>query len=205
MTVSAPRIWCGSARTDRNPSITIRWSEATFVSIRFRPPSSQRSSSTWTIGRLAASETPRDTIAFSKVPACDSQTVLDAPPTAPLPAQTQRTTTWRIDRTQISLPKVVADRHVFNQYIIRTARRNELKSALQERGVGTEIYYPVPMHLQECFSSLGYRPGAFPESESAANETLALPIYPELTDEQAEYVVQSVSSFFSAGVVTSPA
>lgn len=96
----------------------------------------------------------------------------------------------------VTLPKVAADRHIFNQYIIRTARRDSLKSALQEKGVGTEIYYPVPMHLQECFSSLGYREGAFPESEHAAKQTLALPIYPELTDEQAQHVVQGVREFF---------
>jgi len=98
----------------------------------------------------------------------------------------------------VFLPKVATDRHIFNQYVIRMARRDQLKSALEMRGVGTEVYYPVPMHLQECFSYLGYRPGVFPESESAANETLALPIYPELTDEQASYVVRCVSDFFLA-------
>jgi dTDP-4-amino-4,6-dideoxygalactose transaminase len=94
------------------------------------------------------------------------------------------------------LPKVVADRHIFNQYIIRTTRRDELQAALQGNGVSTEIYYPVPMHLQECFSSLGHRDGSFPESESAARETLALPIYPELANEQARFVVQCVREFF---------
>ena len=98
------------------------------------------------------------------------------------------------------LPKTVADRHIFNQYVIRTVRRDPLKAALQEKGVGTEIYYPVPMHLQECFSYLGYRAGAFPESESAANETLALPIYPELTEQQARYVVRCITEFFAARV-----
>ena len=97
---------------------------------------------------------------------------------------------------QIYLPKVVTDRHIFNQYIIRTTQRDQLKAAFQEKGVSTEIYYPVPMHLQECFSSLGHKVGAFPESESAANETLALPIYPELSDEQARYVVECVCDFF---------
>ena len=94
------------------------------------------------------------------------------------------------------LPKVVADRHIFNQYVIRTSRRDQLKAALQEKGVGTEIYYPVPMHMQECFSFLGCQSGAFPESESAAKETLALPIYPELAEQQAQYVVQCVRDFF---------
>jgi dTDP-4-amino-4,6-dideoxygalactose transaminase len=95
------------------------------------------------------------------------------------------------------LPKVVADRHIFNQYVIRTTRRDQLKTALQEKGVGTEIYYPVPMHLQECFSYLGHGVGAFPESESAAKETLALPIFPELSEEQARYVVKCVAEFLS--------
>jgi len=99
---------------------------------------------------------------------------------------------------QLVLPKTVAERHIFNQYIVRTSRRDQLKTALQDKGVSTEIYYPVPMHLQECFASLGYKPGAFPLSESAAQETLALPIYPELTDAQAAYVVDAVKSFFQS-------
>jgi dTDP-4-amino-4,6-dideoxygalactose transaminase len=98
------------------------------------------------------------------------------------------------------LPKIMADRHIFNQYVIRTAPRDQLRTALQEKGVGTEVYYPVPLHLQECFSYLGHEVGAFPESECAATETLALPIYPELTEQQARYVVQSIVEFFSASV-----
>lgn len=100
---------------------------------------------------------------------------------------------------QIYLPKVVADRHIFNQYIIRTTQRDQLKAMLQGKGISTEIYYPVPMHLQECFLSLGHREGSFPESESAAKQTLALPIYPELTDDQARYVVQCIREFFVQG------
>ncbi|TAN38038.1 MAG: DegT/DnrJ/EryC1/StrS family aminotransferase [Verrucomicrobia bacterium] len=86
--------------------------------------------------------------------------------------------------------------HVFNQYVIRTPRRDALRAFLAERGVGSEVYYPVPLHLQECFRVLGHRAGDFPESERAANETLALPIYPELSDAQAECVVASIREFF---------
>jgi dTDP-4-amino-4,6-dideoxygalactose transaminase len=96
------------------------------------------------------------------------------------------------------LPKVVAGRHIFNQYVIRTPRRDQLKAALQEKGVGTEVYYPVPLHLQECFAYLGYKAGEFPNSESAAKETMALPIYPELSEPQARYVVQSIAEFFAS-------
>jgi dTDP-4-amino-4,6-dideoxygalactose transaminase len=96
---------------------------------------------------------------------------------------------------QIILPRVVTDRHIFNQYVIRAARRDELKAALQARGVATEVYYPVPMHLQECFAYLGYRIGAYPESERAARETLALPVHPELTVEQARHVVDCIRDF----------
>lgn len=93
---------------------------------------------------------------------------------------------------QIYLPAVATDRHIFNQYVIRVSDRDRLRHDLEAKGVGTEIYYPVPMHLQECFAYLGHAEGAFPMSEGAAGETLALPIYPELTDEQAGYVVECV-------------
>lgn len=96
----------------------------------------------------------------------------------------------------LQLPRVVTDRHIFNQYVIRVPRRDELAAALRAKGVGTEVYYPVPMHLQECFAYLGHGPGAFPESEAAARETLALPIYPELGDAQAQYVVECIRQFF---------
>lgn len=98
---------------------------------------------------------------------------------------------------RIYTPKVVTERHIFNQYVIRTERRDQLKAALDAKGVGTEIYYPVPLHLQECFACLGYNVGAFPESEAAAKQTLALPIYPELGDEQARHVVRSIAEFFA--------
>jgi dTDP-4-amino-4,6-dideoxygalactose transaminase len=96
------------------------------------------------------------------------------------------------------LPSVVSDRHIFNQYVIRVAGRDQLKATLEANGVATEIYYPVPMHLQECFGYLGYTEGSFPESENAARETLALPIFPELTCEQARYVVEIVRGWFQS-------
>jgi dTDP-4-amino-4,6-dideoxygalactose transaminase len=91
------------------------------------------------------------------------------------------------------LPTVATDRHIFNQYVIRVPQRDRVQAELRNRGVGTEVYYPIPMHLQECFAYLGHQAGAFPESERAAKQTLALPIHPELTNDQAEYVVECVS------------
>jgi dTDP-4-amino-4,6-dideoxygalactose transaminase len=92
----------------------------------------------------------------------------------------------------VVLPSVMTPRHVFNQYVVRVPHRDAVRSALQKRGIGTEVYYPVPMHLQECFAALGHARGDFPESERAADSTLALPIYPELSDEQAAWVVRHV-------------
>ena len=93
----------------------------------------------------------------------------------------------------VTLPAVVADRHIFNQYVIRVQRRDELQAFLQKAGIGTEVYYPVPMHLQECFAYLGHKPGDFPESEGAARETVALPVHPDLDEAQLKYVVQKIS------------
>jgi len=86
-------------------------------------------------------------------------------------------------------------RHIYNQYVIRVAGRDELKQHLADRGVSTEIYYPGPLHLQKCFSMLGYKTGDMPHAEAACGETLALPIYPELTEEQIRYVAANVRDF----------
>ena len=96
----------------------------------------------------------------------------------------------------VILPATKTDRHIFNQYVIRVEDRDQLKTALQNAGIATEVYYPVPMHLQECFSYLGYREGSFPQSEAAAKETLALPVYPELSESEAAYVVESIKGYF---------
>jgi dTDP-4-amino-4,6-dideoxygalactose transaminase len=97
----------------------------------------------------------------------------------------------------VGLPCVMSERHVFNQYVIRLSRRDQVQAVLAERGIGTEVYYPVPMHLQECFAYLGYGAGAFPESERAAEETLALPVHPEVSEEQLRYVVDCIRDFFA--------
>jgi dTDP-4-amino-4,6-dideoxygalactose transaminase len=99
---------------------------------------------------------------------------------------------------QIQLPAAAAGyRHTWNQYVIRAPRRDALKGFLAESGVGTEIYYPVPLHRQPCFAYLGHKDGDFPHAERAANEVLALPIFPELEQEQLQYVVDRIAAFYS--------
>ncbi len=83
--------------------------------------------------------------------------------------------------------------------MIRAKKRDELQKFLKEKGVSTAIYYPLPLHLQKCFAYLGHKEGDFPESEKAAEEVLALPIYPELTSEQQEYVAHSIAEFYQRG------
>ncbi|MFQ5456051.1 MAG: DegT/DnrJ/EryC1/StrS family aminotransferase [Nitrospirota bacterium] len=101
-------------------------------------------------------------------------------------------------KENISLPFVTKNgRHVYNQYVIRAKKRDELKLYLKEKSIGTDIYYPLPLHLQECYKGLGYKMGDFPEAESAAENTLALPIYPELTEKQQEYVVDMIDKFYN--------
>lgn len=97
----------------------------------------------------------------------------------------------------LSIPVANTDMcHVFNNYVVRAQRRDELRQFLAENGIQSEIYYPVPLHLQKCFAALGHRQGDFPEAELAASQVLALPLYPELTVDQQETVVDRIRAFF---------
>ncbi|MGD0004160.1 MAG: DegT/DnrJ/EryC1/StrS family aminotransferase [Anaerolineaceae bacterium] len=102
-----------------------------------------------------------------------------------------------LDGWGVVLPHEAPDRrHIYNQFVIRAGRRDELKAHLAQCGIGTEIYYPVPMHMQESFSFLGYHPGDFPQSEQASAQSLALPIYPELTEAMQTQVVETILEFY---------
>ncbi|MGA7838904.1 MAG: DegT/DnrJ/EryC1/StrS family aminotransferase [Ignavibacteriaceae bacterium] len=108
-------------------------------------------------------------------------------------------------KNKILLPKAVykdsgaKNYHIFNQYIIRVEKRDELRKYLSENEIGNEIYYPVPFHLQECFADLGYMKGDFPNAEFAADSSIALPIYPELNQEQIKFVVDKIKEFIEKG------
>ncbi len=99
---------------------------------------------------------------------------------------------------ELELPQIAEGRkHIFNQYTIRVknGKRGNLKQFLEGQGIGTAIYYPLPLHLQPCFSFLGYKKGDFPAAEKASKEVLSLPIYPELRKEEREYVVEKICEF----------
>lgn len=105
-------------------------------------------------------------------------------------------------KNKVLLPKAVYENsgvknyHIYNQYKIRVEKRDALREFMTKHEIGTEVYYPVPFHLQECFADLGYKKGDFPISEFSANTSIALPIYPELTDEQLQYVVSTIKKFY---------
>lgn len=99
---------------------------------------------------------------------------------------------------QLLLPlEAPSRRHVYNQFVVRVKNRDGLRAHLDRAGIGHEVYYPLPFHLQECFRSLGYKPGDFPAAEQAAGEVLALPIYPELTEAQLDEVIAAVLAYLS--------
>ena len=101
-----------------------------------------------------------------------------------------------VKAASVELPyEVPASRHIYHQFVLRTKRRDQLMTRLGEGGIGCEIYYPIPLHLQRCFQSLGYRPGDFPNSEDAANQSLAVPIYPELTVDMISEVCAVLGGF----------
>ncbi|MFC1816383.1 DegT/DnrJ/EryC1/StrS family aminotransferase [Thermodesulfobacteriota bacterium] len=98
----------------------------------------------------------------------------------------------------VKLPLEKEQRHIYNQFIISVnEKRDDLRRFLNDAGIGSEVYYPVPLHLQECFAHLNYKEGEFPAAEYAARHTLALPIYPELSSDQQAYVVESIKKFYS--------
>ncbi|MBU0558869.1 MAG: DegT/DnrJ/EryC1/StrS family aminotransferase [Bacteroidetes bacterium] len=102
---------------------------------------------------------------------------------------------------KVLLPKAVyknvelKNYHIYNQYVIRVEKRDELRDYLTKAGISSEIYYPIPFHMQECFGNLGYKFGEFPVAENAAKSSVALPIYPELSNEQISYVVEKIAEF----------
>jgi len=99
--------------------------------------------------------------------------------------------------TPVMTPAVDScNEHIFHQYTVRVERRDALQAHLKSKGIGTAIYYPVPLHLQNCFSELGYKRGALPEAERAAAEVLSLPVYPELSGEQLDYVIDAIRGFY---------
>jgi len=99
----------------------------------------------------------------------------------------------------VGLPQAVAGRgHTFNQYVVRVPKRDALRAFLTERGIGAAVYYPLPLHLQPCFAALGYHQGDFPVSEQASHEVLALPVFPELTEDEQHEVVDAIAEFYGA-------
>lgn len=106
------------------------------------------------------------------------------------------------DQALADLPDVVTpwvdpdNESIYNQYTLRAERRDDLQAYLTERGIGSAIYYPLPLHLQPCFAYLGYRPGSCPEAEKASREVISLPVYPELTQVQLDEVVSAVRAFY---------
>ncbi len=141
----------------------------------------------WTAGRQ------RNAARYNQLFAEAGLAGVDGPLT--LPYESAQTGQYALRRDG-ELDPFAGHRHIYNQYIVRCHRRDELRAFLTERKIGTEIYYPVPLHRQECFAGWGYPAGAFPHSEAAADQTLAIPIYPELSDEQIQTVASAIVEFY---------
>ena len=95
--------------------------------------------------------------------------------------------------SKVVTPKIDSQNwSIYNQYVVRVPDRDRVKKVLQEKGIGSAVYYPLPLHMQECFANLGYKAGDFPQSEKACGEVLALPVYPELPEEHVRYVAQEL-------------
>src|SRR5262249_17636710 len=109
----------------------------------------------------------------------------------------RRGTSLLSNNSPVVLPHVSENAsHVFHQYVLRVQRRDELRAFLVERKISTEIYYPIPLHLQPCFEYLGYREGDLPESELASKQVLALPMFPELTEDEQKWVIENIAEFY---------
>jgi dTDP-4-amino-4,6-dideoxygalactose transaminase len=117
-------------------------------------------------------------------------------------AVAERYTQWITDAglapEHVRPPQTRFGRHVYHQYVVRAQRRDELAAFMKQRQIGVGVYYPLPLHLQQCFADLGHRPGDFPHAEQAAAEVLALPIYPELTEAQQRAVVAGLAAFYKS-------
>src|SRR5207248_2540870 len=102
-----------------------------------------------------------------------------------------------------------ANEHIYHQYTVRVERRDELQAHLKAKGIGSAVYYPVPLHLQNCFAHLGYQPGRLPQAERACREVLSLPVFPELTRQQLDYVIETIRGFYrgpgSSSALSGPA
>jgi dTDP-4-amino-4,6-dideoxygalactose transaminase len=146
----------------------------------------------WTAGRQH--NAARYNQLFIEAGLADTDPNADLPLT--LPHESRQTGQYAL-RTEAAIEPFPGHRHIYNQYIIRPRQqRDELRTFLTERKIGTEIYYPVSLHQQECFADWGYQTGDFARSEAAAAQTLAVPIYPELTDEQVQAVVSAIAEFY---------
>jgi len=103
-----------------------------------------------------------------------------------------------LEKLEVSVPKSKPYmRHVYHQYVIRVKDRDDLQKFLNSRGIGTTVYYPLPLHLQKCYENLGYKEGDFPEAEKASKEALALPMWPEMANEEVDYVIENVKEFYN--------